>query len=98
MSGSEVNICARQVRQHKRQKRHQVNPNITLLNSPLNKISMPDELLFKLNSITDDFESVNRLFLTILPTKDSFLQILCRGPFLTDNGIPEPIEVKEHFF
>lgn len=86
--------CVQQGRQRKRRKFHQVHQNIKQMNSPLKKISTPDELLFKLNSISEDFESAKRLFLTILPSKKSLLQVISRGKFI-DNNISEPIEVRK---
>lgn len=65
------------------------------MNGRLNVITVPDELLFQLNAISGDLESVSRLFITILPTKNSYLQIIS-GQNYIDSTIPEPVEVQQY--
>lgn len=94
-SECDVNVpnSAPKVRQRRnRRKLHQVNQNIDLMNGRLNVISVPDELLFKLNAISGDLESAARLFTAILPTKNSYLQIISGQKYI-ENSVPEPVEV-----
>lgn len=81
-------------RQRKRKTRTQVYRNIKQMNSPLNKTSMPDEILFKFNSTNEDFESTKRLFLVQLPTKNSSMQLISTERYF-DHSPREQIKVRK---
>lgn len=74
---SQENVSQIKRRSSKKKKRMQPNivTNLNQLNGPLSSISLPDDLTSKLNFISSDPAASNRLFTTVLMTKQSSLRI-----------------------
>lgn len=62
------------------------------INAPLSLIALSDDLSYRLNKISGDISDSKRLFTTVLPTKNSLLQLFSREKFI-NNRVIEPIEV-----
>lgn len=54
------------------------------MNAPLIHMFVPDNLSYKMNQLSGDMEASNRLFLSILPMKNSFLNINTNEPYIDD--------------
>lgn len=54
------------------------------MNAPLIHIFVPDNLSYKMNQLSGDMDASNRLFLSILPIKNSFLNINTNEPYIDD--------------
>lgn len=82
----------------KLRKKRRIRPNVTTslaqLNAPLKLMSMPDDLMAKLNSINDDTAASNRLFVTVLPTKDYSLQLNSGERFIEQSTEHEAVQVR----
>lgn len=80
----------------KKRKRSRLRPNIASslnqLNAPMALISLPDDLTSKLNFISNDAAASNRLFTTVLTTKQSTLR-LNSGERFIESGVPVTVEV-----
>lgn len=63
------------------------------LNGPLQFISLPDDLTSKLNFISNDAAASNRLFTTVLTTKQSTLR-LNSGERFIESSTPKAVEVR----
>lgn len=85
-----------QIKQKRKKKRSRLRPNIASslnqLNAPLASISLPDDLTSKLNFISNDAAASNRLFTTVLTTKQSSLR-LNSGERFIEAGVPVTVEV-----
>lgn len=83
-------------RLRKKKKRIRLRPNISSspsqLNAPLPLITLPDDLTSKLNFISSDAAASNRLFTTVLTTKQSSLR-LNSGERFIESGVPVTVEV-----
>lgn len=82
------------VSKKRRRRRIAINiiENVNQLNGPLSSILLPDDITFKFNSISEDTASVNRLFITSLPTKMANIQINYNEQYF-DSRIYDLIEV-----
>lgn len=91
---SPENVSRIKRKSSKRNKRMRPNivHNLRQLNAPLNLMSLPDDLTLKFNFISGDTGASNRLFITVLPTKNSTLQ-LNRGEKFIDPNIQDDILV-----
>lgn len=80
---------------YKKRKRLQTNIAIhsNRLNAPLDQISLPDDLILVLNRISNDASSSNRLFTTVLSTKQSSIQ-LNSGEKLLDSNACDTVQVR----
>lgn len=80
----------------KKHRKNRVSTNIfaskNQSNAPLNTINLPDDLSFKLNRISGDTGSSNRLFTIILTTKNGALQLNSNELFF-NQSVNEPIQV-----
>ncbi|XP_055301390.1 condensin complex subunit 2-like isoform X2 [Sitodiplosis mosellana] len=86
-----------QKRRKQRKKRRTVNMNIAReyhMNAPLNMISLPDDLTYRLNEISGDAADANRLFTTILPTKNALLQLFAKDKFFSTR-VYDPLEFQD---
>lgn len=65
----------RKSRTKKRRALANIATDLRQLNAPMQQMMLPDGLISKLNLITDDTAASSRLFITVLSTKKSLLQI-----------------------
>lgn len=66
---------------------------LNILNGPLKLISLPDDLTSKLNFISSDVAASNRLFTTVLSTKQSSLR-LSSGELFIEPTTPDAVVVR----
>lgn len=71
--------------------------NANQLNAPLVLMPLPDDLTSKLNFISNDTAASNRLFTTVLVTKQSSLRLNRGEPFLEPSA-SVVLEVNTEFF
>lgn len=64
------------------------------INAPFSLIPLSDDLSYRLNQISGDISDSKRLFTTVLPTKNSFLQLISKEKFI-NTRVYEPIEVNQ---
>lgn len=96
-SANELPENGPQAKRKSSKRRTRLHPNIATslnqLNGPLNLISLPDDLSTKLNFISSDTMASNRLFTTVLPTKQSSLRLNSNERFIDESNRSDAVEV-----
>lgn len=92
----DTNTSGKASRQSRKKRRFHANVsgNLQQMNAPLQLIAVPDGLISKLNTINIDIAASNRLFSSVLPTKNSFIRLIGDEKFIECGDYVAAIEVK----